>query len=135
MLRKSSLDCAGGFRETIDARDWPGPAQKPAAPACEAVLAPWAIRVGGAPLSLFASMLSRAMNKFVVDRTGLAGDYDIDLAWTPPLMRWTPGAGPPPGNGASLETALQDQLGLRLRTEQAPVPVLVIDAANLPDPD
>src|SRR5688572_2626427 len=60
---------------------------------------------------LSTGQLSRARNRVVVDRTGLPGNYDIDLVWTPPLMRWTPSAGPPPGNGASLETAVLEQLG------------------------
>jgi uncharacterized protein (TIGR03435 family) len=70
----------------------------------------------------------------VVDRTGLTGAYDIDLKWTPTPSQLPPGP-PPPGveppqidpNGPSLETALQEQLGLKLDAERGPVEVLVIE--------
>jgi uncharacterized protein (TIGR03435 family) len=42
----------------------------------------------------------------VVDRTGVAGSFDIDLKWTPEDGD---------GTGPSLFTAIQEQLGLRLK--------------------
>ena len=71
-------------------------------------------------------VLTQMTNRFVVDRTGLTGNYDVDLQWTPTglHMNRLPGAdGPPTGppipapppeaNGTTLETAIQEQLGPR----------------------
>jgi len=90
---------------------------------------------GGTPMSRLATqILSQLTGRLVVDRTGLTGTYDIDLKWTPTPSQLPPGP-PPPGveppqidpNGPSLETALQEQLGLKLDAERSPVEVLVIE--------
>jgi uncharacterized protein (TIGR03435 family) len=90
---------------------------------------------GGMPMSRFATqLLAQLTGRVVLDRTGLTGSYDIDLKWTPTPNQLPPGP-PPPGvepppidpNGPSLETALQEQLGLKLDTERGPVEVLVIE--------
>ena len=83
---------------------------------------------------LATQILSQLTGRLVVDRTGLTGAYDIDLKWTPTPNQLPPGP-PPPGveppqidpNGPSLETALQEQLGLKLDAERGPVEVLVIE--------
>jgi len=92
-------------------------------------------------------VLTQMTNRFVADQTGLTGNYDVDLQWTPTGLRMgrPPGGGDgPPGsppvpapdaNGATLETAIQEQLGLKLDPQRAPVPVLVIDRADQPTPD
>ena len=87
-----------------------------------------------------APMLSRAVGRKVIDKTGLTGKYDITLKYTPdenqrPKMA-APGVPPPPGPaeapGPSLFTALQEQLGLKLEPQKAPVEILVIDRAEKP---
>jgi uncharacterized protein (TIGR03435 family) len=87
---------------------------------------------GGTPIGQLASNLSGAVNRTVVDRTGLTGGFDIDLTFTPdPLM--FQGAAPtdqPPG--PSLFTALQEQLGLKIESTRGPVEVLVVDSAERP---
>ena len=90
---------------------------------------------GGMPMSRFATqLLAQLTGRVVLDRTGLTGSYDIDLKWTPTPNQLPPGPPPPGGepppidpNGPSLETALQEQLGLKLDTERGPVEVLVIE--------
>jgi uncharacterized protein (TIGR03435 family) len=110
------------------------------------VISPWSIRVGGSPISQFATVLSRMTSRLVVDRTGLTGNYDIDLQWTPQGVRLnappageapTPPIPAPPldAKGAPLETAIQEQLGLKLEPARAPVPVIVIERAEPPQPD
>ncbi len=64
----------------------------------------------------------------VIDRTGLAGAFDVDLEWTPD----TPGAAPSPDAGPSIFTAIQEQLGLKLEPSTAPLEVIVIDSAERP---
>jgi uncharacterized protein (TIGR03435 family) len=96
---------------------------------------------GGVTMSRLAATLSVFAGRIVVDRTGLDGAYDFDLAWTP--ERISP-EGPPPGvaplpppdpNGPSLFTAVSEQLGLKLVSARGPVEVLVIDRAERPTAD
>ena len=64
----------------------------------------------------------------MLDTTGLTGPVDLDL-------RWTPDDAKGPATGASLFTAVQEQLGLRLEPRRAPVNVMVIDSVERPTPD
>jgi uncharacterized protein (TIGR03435 family) len=73
-----------------------------------------------------AEVLSRQMDLPVVNRTGLEGGFNLKLEWTPESAKPSPDAGP------SIFTALQEQLGLRLRTQKVPVEVFVIDHAERP---
>jgi uncharacterized protein (TIGR03435 family) len=73
--------------------------------------------------------------RIVLDRTGLAGNWDIDLTWTPDqLPQRPPGAPELPVNadGPSLFTAVQEQLGLKLDSQRGPVEMLVIERAEKP---
>jgi len=69
--------------------------------------------------------------RVVIDETGLAGTFDGALAFTPAPL---PGFPPLPGsdNGTSIFTALQEQFGLRLRSDRAMVNVLTIVSAQKP---
>lgn len=64
----------------------------------------------------------------VLDRTGLTGQYDIRLEATPEFRM---GNNPAPGD-ISVFDALQDQLGLKLQSQKAPVEVFVVDHAEKP---
>jgi uncharacterized protein (TIGR03435 family) len=72
----------------------------------------------------FAEVLSRDMELPVLNHTGLEGTFNIKLAWS----REENAA----EQGPSVFTAVQEQLGLRLRSEKAPVEVIVIDHAEQP---
>jgi uncharacterized protein (TIGR03435 family) len=81
-----------------------------------------AIRMSMARL---AEVLSRQTELPVVNRTGIDGEYDFRLEWTLDRDR-------PEKDGPSLFTAIQEQLGLRLRAEKTPIEVLVVDGASRP---
>ena len=94
-------------------------------------------------LDMFSTVLSRIVGRIVLDKTGLAGKYDFKLQWTPDESQGPPipggpsnglnGATPPPeSTGPSLFTAIQEQLGLKLQSEKAPVDVLVIEHVEKP---
>ena len=68
-----------------------------------------------------AGTLAHVAGDQVVDHTGLSGIYDINLTWTPEDSN---------GLGAELFAAIQEQLGLKLESGQAPVEMLVIDHAD-----
>jgi uncharacterized protein (TIGR03435 family) len=73
-------------------------------------------------------ILSLRAARPVVDGTGLTGSFDLDVKFTPDDAVGAT-------SGASLFTALQEQLGLRLDSRRAPVNVLVIESAERPTPD
>ena len=75
----------------------------------------------------FADFLSREMDHPVINHTGLAGTFNLKLQWEPELAD---GAGAT--DRPSLFTAVQEQLGLRLRAEKTPVDVIVVDHAEQP---
>jgi|HubBroStandDraft_1064217.scaffolds.fasta_scaffold113087_2 uncharacterized protein (TIGR03435 family) len=88
-----------------------------------------------APLSQLTWFLSLRLGRDVLDRTGLKGNYDFELAWTPDVP--SPGDGadstpPPDPNGPSISTALREQLGRKLSATKGPVEILVIDHAEKP---
>jgi uncharacterized protein (TIGR03435 family) len=83
----------------------------------------------GLTTDLIAEQLSQIAGRIVVDRTGLAGRYDLKLQWTPDDAVATEGSPP------SLFTAIEEQLGLQLKAAKEPVPVLVIDHIELPSPN
>jgi uncharacterized protein (TIGR03435 family) len=56
----------------------------------------------------------------VMDKTGLAGTYDYKLNWS---------SDP---DGLSLPIALQEQLGLKLEPQKAPIEMLIVDRAQKP---
>lgn len=86
------------------------------------------IRGAGVTLDRIAGELDAG--RIVVNRTGLAGLYDLELRWASDPGT-SPAADAPPG----LTTALREQLGLRLQTDTAPLEHLVIDSAEHPSPD
>jgi uncharacterized protein (TIGR03435 family) len=106
---------------------------------CGALFGPGFISLRQFTIDRFARDLSMVARRIVVDRTGLSGRYDIDVEFTPEFRPQPPPGAPelpvPAGDGPSLFTALQEQLGLKLESARGPVEILVIDHAQRPDPD
>jgi len=138
-LRASTTDCAALFAR---GRVGPpprgmGPGERPA---CGMRIGPGQLVAGAMPISQLIPPLSQFTERLVFDRTGLSGNFEIELTWTPDRLPQGPA---PPGapplsidpNGPSLFTAVQEQLGLKLESERAPVEVLVIDHVERPTPD
>ncbi|HEY2470583.1 MAG TPA: TIGR03435 family protein [Terracidiphilus sp.] len=85
---------------------------------------------GGDSLALLAEELSKEVGRPVIDKTGIAGRYNLKVRWTPDGL---------PANGSSaadappsIFTALNEQLGLKLNSGKGPVQVLVIDHVEMP---
>ncbi|HEV3139531.1 MAG TPA: M56 family metallopeptidase, partial [Vicinamibacterales bacterium] len=142
-LTKSDVDCnAIVGRGRGDGR---GPT--PAGPPQPGQVVPCSIRigmgnmsVGSSSMSQIATALSQFAGRIVVDKTALAGAYDMNLTWTPDnIPQRPPGAPealvngvPIDPNGPSLFTAVMEQLGLKLDAQRGPIKVLVIDRAEHP---
>lgn len=90
-----------------------------------------------APVERLISQLAQQLDRPVLDKTGLSGNYDFKLEWSPApgeggleAFGLPPRADPPrpsASNGPSIFTALEEQLGLKLKSTKAPVDILVID--------
>ena len=86
--------------------------------------------------------IGKALGQFVerpvIDKTGLTGRFTFELHFTPPPpARPNPNAppDPPDPDRASIFTAVQEQLGLKLDPQRGPLEVLVIDSAERPTPN
>jgi uncharacterized protein (TIGR03435 family) len=77
---------------------------------------------GTMDIASFAGHLTSSEHRTVVDNTGLKGYWKFDLHW----------AADDSTTEASLFTAIQEQLGLKLESTKGPVQVLVIDRAEKP---
>jgi uncharacterized protein (TIGR03435 family) len=123
----------------------PSPLPPPGeAPKCGMMMGPGRLAGGSMLLSQLASSLSVRVGRVVVDRTGLTGNYDFLVEFMPDQMPQVPpgalpaGIPPPPPidpNAPSLQTALEEQLGLKLDSTRGPVDVLVVDSVQQPIPD
>jgi len=87
----------------------------------------------GYSMKNLAVNLARRLHREVVDKTGLTGQYDFTLMFSPEL---TEGEAPAESEGAvSLFTALEEQLGLKLESAKGPVATVVVDHVAVPVED
>jgi uncharacterized protein (TIGR03435 family) len=127
-LRKSDLDCAAIAAAV--ARGEPAPPRSQDRPFCGTRTGPGSVMTSGVALPDFARNLSNATGRFVVDKTGLTGVFDLELKFTPDPLG--PTTADPATDVPSLFAAIQEQLGLKLEAQRSPVEVLVIDSARRP---
>jgi bla regulator protein blaR1 len=93
----------------------------------------------------FASQLTSMAGRRVINKTGIAGFYDISLHFTMDpqmgggIIRMAPvesQGGPTPAveapSGPTIFTALQEQLGLKLEADKAPLEYFIIDSIEKP---
>jgi uncharacterized protein (TIGR03435 family) len=138
-LKASSLDCAGQLGAR--GRGQAPPANAAGVPGCGMRIGPGALSGNGIGMTFLANSLSQMVQRIVVDKTGLMGNYEFEVTFTPDQQQPgpPPGAGAPPlpidPNGPSIYTAVQEQLGLKLESARGPVSVLVIDKIETPSPD
>jgi uncharacterized protein (TIGR03435 family) len=94
----------------------------------------------GSTLGEFSKLLNLALDRPVIDKTGLTGRFDIRLVFAadqgaPGILRNVPGPSAPPTSDSGspgIFTAIQEQLGLKLVATKGPVELLVIDHVELP---
>ena len=75
----------------------------------------------GIPIARLVKELSLYyLHRTVLDKSGLTDKYDLTLQWTPEESQ------------AAILAAVQEQLGLKLESKNAPIEVLVVDHAENP---
>lgn len=136
-LSRSSIDCTTApLGPSVAARETPPSPGGP--PTCGNHVTLTSFSGKGIPLDrVIRLIIAPRVRSLVVDRTGLAGTFDISLRFRGPE--------PPPGAVAAglpmptldpdlapIETAIQEQLGLRLQPISEPSDVLVIDRIERP---
>ena len=91
-----------------------------------------------APMSMLRDFLSGQLGRPIIDKTDLKEKYNFKLQWAPDMNEGPPkgpeGAEPPPPpvEGPTIFTALQEQLGLKLESQKGPIDMLVIDRVEKP---
>lgn len=145
-LKPSTIDCAA-FAGARGRGGPPGPPPgsngRGGVGGCGMRIGPGILSGNGVGIVALAGSLSQMVQRIVTDKTGLTGNYEFEVTFTPEGPQ--PGPGGPLGGGAiappvdpnapSIYTAVQEQLGLRLESARGQVPVLVIDRLDPPTPD
>ena len=86
--------------------------------------APGRIIGSSTTIPVLALRLSTFEHQMILDRTGLTGRYQINLEYL------TGGAGPGGDARLTLQSALQDQLGLRLESRREPLDAIIVERAE-----
>jgi len=144
-LTKGEPDPPDGFKPDN------GEPKDPAKEYYKIMATPGHIEADSMPMFVLADVLSRmhALGRIVIDKTGLTGNYNFTLRWTPdnalpPLDTYSPGSlesglahtqSAADTAPSSLVTAIQEQLGLRLEPKKENLDVIVIDHIELPSPN
>jgi uncharacterized protein (TIGR03435 family) len=136
-LRHSDVDCAW---LAVEARrtssSAPATSGQEQANPCSLSRGVGSISMVGRPLSQLTNSLSSILGRPVVDHTGLTGNFDINLTWTPeqvaPAFSVTPEPTAAPADGPPIFTAIREQLGLKLVSQKSAAEVLVVDRAEPP---
>lgn len=107
---------------------------------CRNMLYPRGVEMEGGTLSMLAGLLGMALDRPVIDKTGITSYFEIHLVFSPDDFAGTRPATNEPGAPAAVRAAdapgifqaIQEQLGLRLVPAKGPVDVLVIDHVERP---
>jgi len=135
LARSTETDCAAPDPSKAPARPEAG---KPFAPSCGRInRSPRLVRATSISLSVLAQSLSEILGRTVVDQTGLTGNFNVTMEWTPDdaqlsLLPLDASRLSVESAGPSIFAAIQEQLGLKLESRKGPVEVLVVDRAEKP---
>jgi uncharacterized protein (TIGR03435 family) len=85
-------------------------------------------------LSDLAETLSGQVERNVIDKTGLTGEYDFKFKWQPE-NRAKGGDNDSAESDAPMTIieAVKEQLGLKMTADKAPVPTVVVDKIEQPE--
>jgi uncharacterized protein (TIGR03435 family) len=135
-MSQAAMDCS-----SVASSDRPpAPPSPDAPPQCGGTARAGGVSVRGLPLSAFTRLVGPMAGRIVVDRTGLAGPWNVELEFSAeqgggPISGAPLAAATPATDAPSLFTAVQEQLGLKLESTRARVEVIVIERLERPSPD
>ena len=96
------------------------------------------IEAVGVPMPTLIHLNSDEVGRLVIDKTGFTDPFNFRLEFASSLASGFLGADAPAvssTSGLSIFTAVEEQLGMRLRSTTGPVEVLVIDHVERPSPN
>ena len=130
--RTSAIDYGAVMRGERPALSPPGQG-----PPCGFKTPPGRLFANTFTIPAIASLLSRHVDRPVIDRTGLSGRFDIEseAAEIKAAPDYKPGPSDlalPPAAGPTIFAAVREQLGLTLERVDAPLAVIIIDQAERP---
>ena len=102
---------------------------------CDDIVGGGILKLDEGTVDSFGKLLGLALDRPVIDKTGLAGKYNFHLTFavddaTPGVLQFGPTSDRPPA--PSVFTAVQEQLGLKLEATRGPREFLVIDHVERP---
>lgn len=137
-LRRSAVDCLAVQKAIDDAARGGPPASSPNTAdrlVCGLRFNGRRLQHGGRSMDNLATFLVPLTQRRVVNRTGLSGNWEFDIAFRaenpPPQAESVPEDAELP----SMFTALQEQLGLKLEPVRMAMPVMVVDSVERPVED
>jgi bla regulator protein BlaR1 len=119
------------FALTVDKK---GHKLKPAANTAQMHLMTTQRKIAGtaAHMKMLSDSLAGLAGRYVANETGLDDLYDFQVEWTPTQVVPNESDAAGSGGGASIFTALTEQLGLKLVAKRGPVPVFVVEKIEKP---
>jgi bla regulator protein blaR1 len=119
------------FALTVDKR---GYKLKPAANPAQMHLMTGRQRITGTAthMKMLSDSLAAIVGRYVANETGLDDLYDFQFEWTATQVVPDESEAASPGGGASIFTALTEQVGLKLVPKRGPVPVFVVEKIEKP---
>ena len=138
-LSVSTTDCAALMKAAQGGLAPPPPTDRLT---CGLRIGPGRLDMGAFGLSEMANALGMLLQRTVVNRTGLTGNFDAAMKFAPEQLPGiplpppgAPGAPPVDPDAPSIFTALQEQLGLKLESTRGPVRLVVVERAEMPTED
>jgi len=143
-MKPTDVDCAAraaaarAATEAARAAGTPPPPPTFTPPAPGSIVPPCTMRStgntieGDFTMTSFASILRTMAGRYVVDKTGLTGNYRVKLEGVEMFQRPSLDTTGGPADTTSIFTALSEQLGLKLESSHAQVEVLIVDHVERP---
>lgn len=91
------------------------------------------LHVKNATMAQLAEQLTLRMQRNVIDKTGLTGEFDLAFQWPPEYRDRVAVNGNDQDATPSIFEILKEQVGLKLTADKAPVPTVVVDKIEQPE--